>query len=260
MTLKPKTSSNLTPYTLFTDGASSGNPGPGGWAFICVSPDKHVREQGGHDHQTTNNAMELTAALRALQSIPPSDAQTPIELYTDSTYVILGITKWIHGWKKRAWMNSQGVEIANLELWQELLRVSSKRIVHWNYVRGHAGIPGNERADELAVAFSKHVKLPLFQGNLREYPYSILDTPKDTSLPASALNMNKKTEKKPLCYLSLVNGTLKKHMTWSDCESWVKGKSGAKFKKAMNGDEEREILLAWGFDPAQDSKDPQSRK
>lgn len=250
MTLKKSTSQKLSPYIIFTDGASSGNPGPGGWAFIRISPEHHVLEQGGHDPQTTNNAMELTATLQALESIPNDDDHpAPVELYTDSTYVILGITKWVHGWKKRSWLTTQGTEIANLELWQKLLRVSSKREVHWNYVRGHSGVVGNERADEIAVAFSQRVKPSLFHGNLKNYPYSILDLPKDTNLPASALSFNQKTEIKPTSYLSLVSGVLKKHANWRDCEAWVKGKSGAKFKKAMNEREEREILKAWGFDP-----------
>lgn len=252
MSLKHVSSSVPQPYIIFTDGASSGNPGPGGWAYISVSPDHQVEEKGGYEAHTTNNAMELKAPLHALESLAHLALSTPIEIYTDSTYVILGITQWIHAWRKRSWLTLEGTPIANLELWQKLQALTLKRNLQWKYVKGHSGVPGNERADQIAVAYSQRSPLPLFYGKLEEYRIPILHLPPQTEVPTRPFNSkDKRSTPASVNYLSLVNGTLRRHTSWKDCESCVKGRSGAKFKKITNQEEEKKVLLAWGFNPLQ---------
>lgn len=234
---------------IYTDGACTGNPGPGGWASILAFPEGRVEELGGGNPETTNNRMEIVAALRALAHLETSPSQT-IFLYTDSTYVIRGITQWIWGWKKKGWRNSEGQEVSNRDLWEELLRHVQRlkpAVIEWKYVRGHTGNPGNERCDEIAVAFS-HGKSPkLFSGPLLKYSVAIHDLPEDQDLPPM-----KTYEKKPAAfsYLSFYGGTVMRHTTWADCERRVKGRSQAKFKKAQSESDENKILQSWGLDPA----------
>src|SRR5215467_7564002 len=109
---------NFDRTVAFTDGAASGNPGPGGWAAIVLSPDGRVRELGGGDPHTTNNRMELTGAIRALALV---EAAHPIAIYTDSTYVIRGIREWIWNWKRRGWKTAEGADVLNRDLWEALL-------------------------------------------------------------------------------------------------------------------------------------------
>ena len=134
--------------TIYTDGACSGNPGPGGWGAILIYGD-HRKEINGGEHETTNNRMELMAAIEALNSLK---RPCKIELYTDSTYVKQGITTWIHGWKKNNWRNSQKKPVKNAELWQTLDEAQARHDISWKWVKGHSGHPENERADELARA------------------------------------------------------------------------------------------------------------
>ena len=131
---------------IYTDGACSGNPGPGGWGAVIISDSGEEHLCGG-DSNTTNNKMELSAAINALNSIPESEE---IELFTDSNYVKNGITSWIHNWKRNGWKNSQKKPVKNQELWIQLDKLVEKRKIHWNWVRGHAGDHFNEIADQLA--------------------------------------------------------------------------------------------------------------
>lgn len=239
---------------IFTDGACSGNPGPGGWAAVIAFPEGEVRELGGPKDQTTNNEMELSAAIRALKSI--TSREEPVTLYTDSTYVIRGITQWIWGWKKNAWKNAEGEDVRNREHWEELSRLVSARKgeskVEWKYSRGHIGTPGNERCDEIAVAFSQKKWIDLYEGPLLQYPIAIYDVPEDSTLP----EMKPKQEKKAAySYLSLLGGSVCRHRDWGSCERRVKGQSGAKFKKAMSPAEEKEILQSWGLSPSTEIKE-----
>ena len=131
---------------IFTDGACSGNPGPGGWGAILRYGETE-RELSGGEADTTNNRMELTAAIEALNALKrPCD----IVLTTDSTYVKDGITSWIDGWKKRGWKNSQKKPVKNEDLWKALEEARSRHTVEWKWVKGHAGHAENERCDELA--------------------------------------------------------------------------------------------------------------
>jgi ribonuclease HI len=233
---------------IFTDGACTGNPGPGGWASILAFPEGHVTELGGANPETTNNRMEMVGALRALASL--EEAPSPlIILYTDSTYVIRGITQWIWAWKQRGWRNAEGGEVSNRDLWEELLRQVTRlkpAKIEWKYVRGHTGVPGNERCDEIAVAYSTGKKIKLYDGPLLGYGVAIHDLPEDQGLPEMRTH-----EKKPPAhsYISYVGGTVMRHKAWPECERRVKGHSGAKFKKAMSEQDEGEILRGWGLDP-----------
>ncbi len=133
-------------YEIFTDGACSGNPGPGGWgALICNG--KNENELTGGAAETTNNRMELLAAIEALKSLPDGSA---VRLTTDSVYVKDGITNWIKNWKARGWKTAAKKPVKNVDLWQELDSEAQRHSVKWHWVKGHAGHAGNERADELA--------------------------------------------------------------------------------------------------------------
>ena len=131
---------------IFTDGACKGNPGPGGWGAILRNGGNE-KELSGSDPATTNNRMELTAIIRALQALK---APCQVQLHTDSRYVIDGITKWIFGWQRNGWKTAAKKPVLNAELWQELLAATKPHKIDWIWVKGHAGHPENERADVLA--------------------------------------------------------------------------------------------------------------
>lgn len=131
---------------IYTDGACRGNPGPGGWGVLIEYGELSKQLYGG-DVSTTNNKMELTAAIMALTEI-----KEPCEiiLYTDSKYVLQGIEEWIHNWKKRGWRGANKKPVKNIDLWKELDELRDKHNIKWNWVKGHSGDPGNETADMLA--------------------------------------------------------------------------------------------------------------
>ena len=132
--------------TVYTDGACSGNPGPGGWGAILISG-KHRKELKGGEPVTTNNRMELTAVIRALEALK---RPSRVRLYTDSQYVRQGITAWIHTWKKNGWKTSDRKPVKNAELWRELDLLAGRHDIEWHWVKGHASDPDNIRADALA--------------------------------------------------------------------------------------------------------------
>ena len=132
--------------SIATDGACKGNPGPGGWGAV-IRMGGHERELSGSDPETTNNRMELTAAIRALQALKRPCA---VDLATDSVYVMDGITKWIHGWQRNGWRTASRNPVKNADLWQELIAAAAPHRISWRWVKGHAGDPDNERADRLA--------------------------------------------------------------------------------------------------------------
>ncbi|ESA38996.1 ribonuclease h [Leptolyngbya sp. Heron Island J] len=146
---------------IYTDGACSGNPGPGGWGTVIYFVDGQIHELGGYEPGTTNNRMEMQAAIAALQFLQQHDYHTPIELNTDSKYLIHGITQWMRGWKRKGWKTAAGKAVLNKDLWLALdeltqtLNAEQKVAIDWNYVKGHAGNVGNERCDEIARAFSQ---------------------------------------------------------------------------------------------------------
>lgn len=132
--------------TIYTDGACSGNPGPGGWGAILVHG-QNRKELSGGEFETTNNRMELQAAIEALNALK---RPCKVELYTDSVYVRDGITKWIEGWQRNGWRTSAKKPVKNAGLWQDLQAALKPHDIDWHWVKGHAGHPENERADELA--------------------------------------------------------------------------------------------------------------
>jgi ribonuclease HI len=140
--------STLTRVEIFTDGACKGNPGPGGWGAVIRSG-KHEKELSGGEAETTNNRMEMMAAIEALNTLK---RPCHVILTTDSSYVRDGITKWVHGWQKNGWKTADKIPVKNVELWQSLLEAASRHSVEWHWVKGHAGHPENERADALASA------------------------------------------------------------------------------------------------------------
>lgn len=136
----------MTPVEIATDGACKGNPGPGGWGALIRSG-VHEKELSGGEALTTNNRMELMAAIEALNALKRPCAVT---LSTDSRYVMDGLTKWIHGWKRNGWRTADKKPVKNAELWQALLAAAERHQIEWKWVKGHAGHPDNERVDKLA--------------------------------------------------------------------------------------------------------------
>jgi ribonuclease HI len=136
----------LTLVEMFTDGACKGNPGPGGWGVV-IRAGSHEKELSGGEPVTTNNRMELTAAIEGLNALT---RPCRVKLMTDSRYVMDGLTKWIHGWRRNGWKTADKKPVKNAELWQALLAAAEPHRVEWEWVKGHAGHPENERADRLA--------------------------------------------------------------------------------------------------------------
>jgi ribonuclease HI len=137
---------SATRIKIYTDGACSGNPGPGGWGAILIHK-KQRKEIFGGEADSTNNRMELTAAIRALEALK---RRSDVDLYSDSRYVLDGITHWIHGWKTKGWRTASKKPVKNEDLWRRLDEMNSNHTVRWHWVKGHNGHPENERADALA--------------------------------------------------------------------------------------------------------------
>ncbi|HET9199979.1 MAG TPA: ribonuclease H [Dehalococcoidia bacterium] len=214
------------PAVVYTDGSAIGNPGPGGWGVHIEYADGRVAEMGGGATPVTNNQMELRAAIEALRATADEPA---VEIHTDSTYVRKGITEWIGRWKAGGWRTRADQDVKNLDLWRELDELNRPQ-VKWEYVRAHVGIPGNERADAIALWFAQSVaKL----GTERITPSRPRSTP----------------TRRNTTYLSLVDGVLERHRTWAETESRVRGKRGARYKKTNGRDHELETVLAWGLAP-----------
>jgi len=136
----------LSGVVMYTDGACSGNPGPGGWGTVMMSG-PHRKEMSGGERETTNNRMEMMAIIVGAEALKRGCS---VDIYTDSTYVMKGMTEWLDGWKKRGWRTASKQPVKNVDLWQRLERALDRHEVTWHWVRGHSGIPENERADELA--------------------------------------------------------------------------------------------------------------
>jgi ribonuclease HI len=141
-----KSASSAEVVLIYADGACKGNPGPGGWGAL-LRVDGRERELFGGEAQTTNNRMELTAVIRALETLKRPSV---VEVYTDSQYVQKGISEWLHAWKRRGWCTADKQPVKNVDLWQQLDRLAAPHRIAWHWVKGHAGHPENERADALA--------------------------------------------------------------------------------------------------------------
>lgn len=153
---------------IFTDGSSRGNPGPGGWGAIIAYKDL-VTELGGREDKTTNNRMELMAAIKSLETV---DGESVL-VVSDSEYVIKGITEWIFGWIKKGWKNSQNKPVLNKDLWERLYVLVKDKDIKWKYVRGHTGHPANERCDVIATSFADGLSTDLYTGEAKNYKISL---------------------------------------------------------------------------------------
>jgi ribonuclease HI len=210
----------------YTDGACIGNPGPGGWGAILVSGEGRQEIGGGAAH-TTNNRMELTAVIEALRRVP---AESRVQVVTDSEYVLKGMTQWLPGWRRRGWRTSTGQPVVNQDLWETLSALVGDR-VSWEWVRGHAGHPENERADALARGYARAQK----GGVAPTKPPVGNAAPSPRRAQGQAF---------PL-YLSLVDGVPEQHDTWEACRARIHGVRGARCKKCQSAAEVAATLADW---------------
>ncbi len=247
---------------IFTDGSSRGNPGSGGWGSVVIGNGEIV-ELGGTEKNTTNNKMELSAVINGLQKASEAcgkvrqgaksfgssrkTAEGPqVTIYTDSSYVINGITKWIHGWKRNGWKTKTKDDVLNKDLWMnldEVLNTVGARNVTWKYVGGHVGIAGNERCDVIATSFADGEKIKLYNGPLSDYSIkNILDISNDKVKAKAKKSSSSRSNAKAYSYVSNIGGEIKIHHTWAECEKRVKGAKGARYKKSLNAMNEAEII------------------
>lgn len=226
---------------IFTDGASKGNPGPGGYGAVIVR-DGNVAEIGGGSKRTTNNEMELKAVVEALTAVGRTEAS--IHIYTDSKYVVEGATKWTFGWAKNGWQTKAKTDVLNSELWKELVELLKGVSVEWHKVPGHSGLIGNERADKIATQFAEG-KLPvLYAGAKESYGHDIENVSFNEAIAAGRSEARARQNQKAFSYVSFVDGEVKVHKTWAECEARVKGKK-AKFKKVFSKEEETALVSEW---------------
>jgi len=237
-------------YYLVSDGACMKNPGPGGWGLIVVTPSEHVIEFGGSETESTNNRMELMGFYRGLQEVyrrakPSTEAgegrtaevgNKILHAISDSKYVLDGAEKYIHAWKRNGWKTAAGGEVKNQEIWEKIAKGLDlfRQIgftIEYELVKGHAGNDANERADQIAVKYSRKEAVDLYEGPLSKYPIQI-----QTGAPFAPV------------YLSYVGGVLKRHATWDECKREVEGKAGARYKKVTNRLQEKETLALWGIE------------
>lgn len=219
----------MSQWIIYSDGACSGNPGPGGWGSIVAGLDRVV-ELGGSESATTNNRMEMTAALRALQALPKNAKD--IRIYSDSKYLVDGIRFWILGWKRRDWKTDAGEPVKNQDIWKDLDQLNQIFSPVWTHIDAHVGTPANERCDEIAVAYAKGLTISLYSGSRDDYRI-------DLTPPV-------KMVKRDPYYLSVIGGKIYRDMKWPECQARVQGTRGAKFKKVHSEAEEAQVLKLWG--------------
>lgn len=215
---------------IFGDGAARGNPGPGGWGAIVLTPDT-AYELGGREAHTTNNRMELMAIISALESIKDHEA---ITVNTDSAYVINGITRWVKGWVLNNWKTSTKDDVLNRDLWERLARATEHKVIEWKLVKGHSGVAGNERCDVIATGFADNNPPVLYNGSRSRYGI-------DISISALPPAKKPKSKSKAYSYVSLVDGEVQVHKTWEECKARVHGVN-AKFKKSTSPADEEAII------------------
>ncbi|MSU45508.1 MAG: ribonuclease HI [Candidatus Zambryskibacteria bacterium] len=215
---------------IFTDGSARGNPGPGGWGAIILNPDTAI-ELGGREDHATNNRMELTAAISALES-SPNDRE--IIIYIDSAYVVNGITRWVNGWMRNNWKTSTKDDVVNRDLWERLVEAVAHKVIDWKLIKGHAGTPGNERCDVIATSFADKNPELLFNGSRSRYGI-------DISISAIPPAKKPKSKSAAYSYVSMVNGKIETHKTWEECKARVHGVN-AKYKKSVSPQDEEDIV------------------
>ena len=231
---------------VYTDGSSSGNPGPGGYGTVILLPQGKIEELGGYEEHTTNNRMELRAVLETLKFFSKKEEKIDeMVISTDSTYVLGGATGWVYGWAKNGWKTKEGNDVSNQDIWQELmgltLKLSSQnKKVSYEKVKGHSGDFLNERANEIAQTYSKGTPPILFRGQMEQFEelFGYLK-----NLPAS--KQKKENKGKAYSYVARVNGETRIFSDWDSCKDFVQGKAGALFKKVFSEAEEKELVETW---------------
>jgi ribonuclease HI len=256
---------------IYTDGSSRGNPGPAGWGSVLLFPDGKVIELGGREKESTNNRMEISAAIFGLKEVEKTmlhqnadeekrtKAKT-LKIYTDSSYLLNGITMWIYGWAKNNWLTKTKEPVLNRDLWETLYKVESnlkhKYEINWEKVSGHAGVHLNERCDAIATSFAGNNTTILFRGNLKDYQklFGKINSDEITSSQPSPLvrgrarvGVSSSRKKEAYAYVSQVAGKIHSDKTWAQCEKRVKGKSGAKYQKVFSREEEQNLIALWSL-------------
>ncbi|MEI6042084.1 MAG: ribonuclease H [bacterium] len=245
---------------IFSDGASRGNPGRGGYGAIVVTGESssfsdkkesgnfdrlHVKELGGREVVTTNNRMELEAVISGLKYYEKSkiEGSSIFHIYTDSKYVVNGSTAWVFGWAKNGWKTASGDVVKNQDLWESMSELIKGKKIDWILLPGHAGVEGNEICDQIATGFADDIKPELFNGKLSDYTdLKILDVFYNPDLIKEAKDDKKKngasksssSSAKAYSYVSKVGGVISYDKSWADCEKKVKGQKGVLFKKAVS--------------------------
>jgi ribonuclease HI len=207
-----------------------------------------VIDLGGSELHTTNNRMELRAAIEAVRATQGWPAAT---IVADSQYVLKGITSWVAGWKRKGWITSTGQPVINQDLWEELDGLADDRLT-WEWTRGHSGDPGNERCDEIAAWFSSSVAPLSRRGSPARSTRGAAPAaaPRPNGKSVAAVSTLGKTPPPGTTYLSLVDGILQRHSTWADCERRTRGVRSARYKKVRTPAEEQETLSKWGVTAA----------
>ena len=218
--------------TIFTDGSARGNPGPGGWGAI-ISTDDSVLELGGREDHTTNNRMELLAAISSLEKL---QKEKEIIIYTDSAYVLSGSTRWVFGWEKNNWKTSTKDSVLNRDLWEKMLEVTKNKKIDWRLLKGHSGIPANERCDVIATSFADKKPIILYFGQKSKYKIK-LNVSNEKQLQAKL-----PSRVYAYSYVSEVGGIIQTHKSWDECKECVSGVSNARFKKSKSPEDEAMII------------------
>jgi ribonuclease HI len=227
----------------YTDGSCLGNPGPGGWGIRLLYPDGKVEEFGAAVPHTTNNQMELQAAIAALERLGHLSHLT---VYTDSRYVIDGLTKWLANWRRRGWKTATGEAVKNRALWQQLAQLTHPDI-HWHHVRGHRGNPNNERVDDIARTFASGQTPQLFCGRLGEPEDPVQDVVTPRAVHAGRVAARRPSSRFPKPqYVSIIRGDVVMDHDWPSCEARVRGVAGAKYKKVRTPAELAEFCAKHG--------------
>ena len=236
-------------FHIFTDGASKGNPGHAGWGAVVITPHGTTYELGGYLADATNNHMELLAVDKAIQSLgsDPGD----IKVFTDSQYVINGIQSWLPKWEKNNWRTAQNKAVLNQVVWQDLAQTIQKRKalgqLSWHYVPGHRGVQGNERADTIASRHALRSHVDLYNGPSESYPIKIdLQKDLDTIELLMLANPNARgSKKKVFCYLSCLDGEVKQHKTWEECQKRIYRRPHVRFKKVYSQEHLEKVVDEW---------------
>lgn len=226
---------------IYTDGASRGNPGPGGWGAVILAGG-YAMEIAGSAKKATNNQMELQAVLEVLSDRATRAHNGSIVVFSDSAYVVNGLNSWIWGWEKKGWITSTKTKVENKEIWVKLLALlkefGSRLTV--TKVKGHGGELYNERCDELAVSAALGKKENHFKGSQKDYGKFLIDI--GTTAKKASPKKKKKETGPAYSYVSMVGGKVYADKTWAECEARVKGKKGAKYQKVFSKAEETALV------------------